>query len=295
MLLGLNTNKDMYMKRKIKKLLIKNERLCENLNRSQKFYYFGILFSLLAAFWWLTPFNDIFLAGLFSAGLLLTIAVISDILSVYKKIWGTNIGKGFILVLYAGATNLAYAISTQIINEIVKYESVKLVYATNFVAVMLIPFFIVAATFVVFFILFMFGQFYILLAVHAEQLQSSRCLRGIVPSNIEKYPYRTFLVRFIVFPSVLGFYWGIAGNVVPPYTKFIESKTQAFIYFLEAKLYSRCSLENGYRAISINDKEVIAVRKNNFEYSFEPQLCIPKLKPNKQLNEDAAKDAAPVS
>lgn len=275
------------MKRKIKKLLIKNERLCENLNRSQKFYYFGLLFSLLAVLWWLTPFNEIFLAGLFSAGLLLTFAVISDILSVYKRIWTTNIGKGFILVVYAGATNLAYALSSQIINEIVKYETVKLVYATNFVAVMLIPLFIVVATFVVFFILFIFGQFYVVLATHAEQLQSSRCLRGIVPKNIEKYPLRTFLVRLLVFPSVLGFYWSIAGNVTTPYTKFIESKTQAFIYYLEAKPYSRCSLKNGDRAISINDKELIVVRKNNSGYSFEPQLCIPKLNTNKHVQPTA--------
>lgn len=143
------------MKRAIKKFLIKNERLCENLNRSQKFYYFGILFSLLAVFWWLTPLKDIYLTALFTAAILLTFAVISDILIVYGKLWGTHIGKGFVLIFYAAATNLAYALASQLVNEVVRYESANLVYATNFVAVMLIPLFILASTFIIFFVLFM--------------------------------------------------------------------------------------------------------------------------------------------
>jgi hypothetical protein len=285
----------MNMKQNLRKFLIRNERLCENLNRSQKFYYWGVVLAALAGFWWLTPFNEIFIAALFTAGFLLTCAVISDILSIYKKIWETNIGKGFILVLYAAATNLAYALSVQFVNEIIRYESAQLTYTTNFVAVMLIPLFVVAATFIVFFILFLFGQFYVLLAALAEQLKPIRCLRGVVPSNIEKYPFRTFFVRLIAFPSVLGFYQGIAGNALPSYIEFMESSTKSFIYQLEAKKYSRCILKNGERAISISEKEVVIAKKHKNGYDFEPQLCLPRLKPNKKLNKDAAKSAAPVS
>ena len=285
----------MNMKRKLKKFLVRNERLCENLNRSQKFYYWGVLLAVLAGFWWLTPFNDIFLAALFAAGFLLTCAVISDILIVYKKIWETNIGKGLILVLYAAATNLAYALSSQLVNEVIGYESAQLTYTTNFVAVMLIPLFVVVATFIVFFVLFLFGQFYVLLAAYAEQMKSSRCLRGVVLSNIERYPFRTFLVRLVAFPSVLGFYQGIAGNALPSYIEFIELSTESFIYHLEAKPYSRCMLKSGERAITINEKEVVVAKKHKSGYDFEPQLCQPNLKPNTKLNKDAAKSAAPVS
>lgn len=285
----------MNVKRNLRKFLICNERLCENLNRSQKFYYWGVVFSVLAGFWWLTPLNDVFMAALFAAGFLLTCAVISDILSIYKKIWGTNIGKGFILVLYAAATNLAYGLSAQLVNEIIRYESAQLTYATNFVAVMLIPLFVVAATFIVFFILFLFGQFYVLMAAHAEQVKSSRCLRGVVPSSIEKYPFRTFFVRLVAFPSVLAFYQVVASNALPSYIQFMESSTKSFIYHLEAKKYSRCILRSGEKAIFISDKEVVVAKKHKDGYNFEPQLCQPKLKPNKQLNKDAAKSAAPVS
>ncbi|MEC8525036.1 MAG: hypothetical protein VXZ24_12435 [Pseudomonadota bacterium] len=111
---------------KARRLYEKNQALCGKLNRSQKFYYFGFVFGLLAAFWCVTPFSQIFLSVFIAAGLLLTCGVASDILIVYRKVWETNIGKGLILVIYAAATNFAYALSSQIVNEIVTFESSNL-------------------------------------------------------------------------------------------------------------------------------------------------------------------------
>jgi len=134
---------------KARKFYDKNQILCSKLNRSQKFYYFGFVFGLLAAFWYVTPFSKIYFSVFITAGLLLSCGVASDILIVYKKVWETNIGKGLILVIYAAATNFAYALSSQIVNEIVTFESSKLIYSINLVAVMLLPLFILAFTDVV--------------------------------------------------------------------------------------------------------------------------------------------------
>nr|WP_152029927.1 hypothetical protein [Pseudomonas sp. LPH1] len=273
---------------KARRLYEKNQALCNKLNRSQKLYYFGFIFGLLAAFWYATPFSEIFLSVFIAAGLLLTCGVASDILIVYKKVWGTNIGKGLILVIYAAATNFAYALSSQIVNEIVTFESSKLIYSTNLVAVMLLPLFVLAFTYLIFAVIFIFGQFYILIIAHAEQFKTDECLKHIIPEKIENYAFRTFLVRFFVFPSVLGFYWSISGHAMPAYGNFVEDTTKAFIYNLEAKKFSRCELSKGQKAIEINDKEIVVVEKLSEGYLFSPQICSPTLKPNKNAEKDSA-------
>lgn len=267
----------MFFKRILRKLFVQNERLCENLNRSQKLYYFGVVFLLLAGFWWLTRFTDIALAVLSLSGIFFTLAIISDIDSVYKKIWNINIGKGLILLVYAITTNLAYAIAAQFITEVVKYDPVKLVFAINFVAVLLVPLFIAAASFVIFFMFFMFGQAYMLIVVQAEHIRSSRCLKGIIPEINEQYPQSTFFIRFLVFPLLLSFYGTIAENYYPSYLKFIKSSTESFIFNFEAKQYSRCTLEDGQRALYVNEKELVVVEEVSSRYIFTATLCKPKL------------------
>ena len=279
---------------KARRLYEKNQALCGKLNRSQKFYYFGFVFGLLAAFWCVTPFSQIFLSVFIAAGLLLTCGVASDILIVYRKVWETNIGKGLILVIYAAATNFAYALSSQIVNEIVTFESSKLIYSINLVAVMLLPLFVLAFTYLVFAVIFIFGQFYMLMIAHAEQFKTDECLKHIIPEKIESYAFRTFFVRFFVFPSVLGFYWSISGHAMPAYGNFVENTTKAFIYNLEAKKFSRCKLSKGQKVIEVNDKEIVVVEKLSGGYLFSPQVCSPILTPNKKLNKDAEKNSAPV-
>jgi hypothetical protein len=283
------------VREKARQIYEKNQALCGKLNRSQKCYYFGFVFGVFALFWYFTPFTDIFKSAFIVAGLLLTCAVASDILIIYKKVWETNIGKGFVLVLYAAATNFAYALSTQVVNEILTFESSKLIYSINLVAVMLLPLFVLAFTYLAFAVIFIFGQFYMLIVAHAEQLKSDECLKSLIPEKVEPYAFRTFLVRFFVFPLVFGFYWSISGHTMPAYGSFVESTTKAFIYNLEAKKFSRCELLLGQKAIEINDKEIVVVEKLNGKYVFTPKYCSPILKPNKKLNEDAAKNAAPVS
>jgi len=119
-----------------------------------------------------------------------------------------------------------------------------------------------------------------LMIAHAEQFKTNECLKHIVPEKIESYALRTFLARFFVFPSVLGFYWSISGHAMPAYVNFVEHTTKVFIYNLEAKKFSRCELSKGQKVIEINDKEIVVVEKLNGGYFFSPQICSPKLKPN---------------
>ncbi len=265
----------------------RSQSVCSQLNRSQKFFVFGALIALFAVFWWVTPFTGIFLAALSLSGFLLVSGVISDLLYVYSKVWATTIGKSFLLLLYFLASTFAYAAASQVVNEVVQFDSSKLSYAITFVAILLVPFFLFASTYIIFAVIFIFGQLYFFFATYAEALKKDQCFKSIIPDNLESYPGRTFLARLIVYPVAVGFLWGSAGHLGPKYSTFVEDSAAAFIYHLEASKYSRCHITEGSKAIPINENEVIVVTNVDGHYRFQPEECKAKILPNKALQPSA--------
>lgn len=218
------------------------------------------------------------------SGLLFVAGVVSDLLFVYTKVWATTLGKALLLLVYALATTVAYAIAAQLVNEVVAFESSKLSNAVAFVAILLVPLFIFLSTYVLFALLFIAGQFYIVLVAHAETLKNDECFKFIIPENFERYSGRTLAARVIIYPTAIGFLWGSAGYLLPKYKDFIEGSASAFIYHLEAVKFSRCeSFHTDAKVIHVNDNEIILARRVNDEYSFTPVACVPKVLPAKSL------------
>lgn len=260
------------------KVIEKNLEICNKLNRSQKFYYFGCVSTIFTIFLCLTPFDVALKQFTILTIILISCGIVSDILGIFNKVWKTYLGKGFILVLYATATNIAYALSAIFVNELVRFETSKLIYTINFVAVLLIPLFIFVSTIFFFSIFLLFSQFQIFLIAHRESLKKSQCFDEIFPKEIEYYPYTSLAVRVFIIPIIFGIIISVAKQNLNSYLAFMESKTKLFIYMLEAKNFSRCEKKADQKAIYVNDKEVILITKNNNNYIFEAQPCVPKLK-----------------
>lgn len=255
------------------------ENICEKLNRSQLFYVAGVVFGLLAAFWYFTPFSEIFRTALWTAGILFTCALISDLLVIYQKIWGTLIGKGFLLLVYAASTNVTYAMSARVVNELVKFDASTLTYTVNLVAVLLAPLFIFFGTCAALAVILALGQFYLMVTLYSKELRQSKYFSRILPRPIEEYPGRTFIVRLLVFPSLLGMLWGFSPHLTSGYGKFIEDAAAAFIFNFEALRYSRCEVDPASRVIKVTENEIIVASHVDRNYHFEPQKCVPRIKP----------------
>lgn len=251
----------------------------EKLNRSQRFYLLGTIFGALAGFWYATPFTDIFFTVLATSGVFLAFGIVSDLLLLYKIVWETLIGKGLLLLLYAFATNLAYASSSRLVNELVKFDTSSLTYTVNLVAFLLAPAFIFIGITVVFSIVLIFGQFYLMLTVYSEQFRNSKYFGMLVPKPVESYPGKTFIIRFIAFPVVLGTLFAFGRNVMPAYSNYIEKTTAAFIFNVDSSHYSRCEILPTERAIKVNDTEIIVVSTTGEAIKFEPKKCVPIIKP----------------
>lgn len=253
--------------------------ICEKLNRSQRFYLWGFVFGGLAGFWYITPFTDIFFTAAITSGILLACGIISDLLLLYKAAWETAIGRGLLLLLLAFATNLAYSASSRLVNELVKFDTSGLTYTVNFVAFLLVPVFVFIGTSVVFAIVLVAGQFYLMLAIHSEQFRNNKCLGSLIPTSNENYPVATFFARFIAFPVVLGFLIASGSRATPAYASFIEETAGAFIFHVESAHYSRCEALPTERIIKVNDQEIITVTNVGGTIKFSPRKCTPVIKP----------------
>lgn len=227
------------------------ESTSERFNRSQLFYLVGIVFGILAAFWYLTPFHDIFRTMAWTSGLLLTCGLISDLLAIYKTVWDTIIGKGSLLLVYAASTNVAYAMAARVVNELVKFDTSTLTYTVNLVAVLLAPAFILLGICATLTVVLVLGQFYLMTTTYSKPLRKSKCLSRILPQPAEEYPGITFTVRVVVFPVVLAMLWASFPRIAPSYGKFIEETATAFIFNFEAAHYSRCEVEQNSRTIRV--------------------------------------------
>lgn len=271
----------------------KTQVLCKKLSRSQKFFLFGAAMAVFAAVFWLIQFSQASFSFVVLSGLLIISGVVSDFLSIYTRVWASALGKALILLLYALSTTVAYALAAQIVNGIVAFESSTLSNAVAFVAILLVPLFIFGSTYFLFAIIFILGQFYLILVMYSDILRNDECFKSLIPKNFENYPGRTFAARlFVIYPAAIGFTWGIGGNLLPKYDEFVEESAAAFIYHLEAVEFSRCNnIPSEDKVIHVNDQEIIVASKGTKGFDFTPLGCVPKISSNKPLNGDAASGA----
>lgn len=263
---------------RLQMLMEKHFNLCGRLNKSQKLYYFGALFAALSGIGWFIPVKGVFLVAVAIWMVLWCAAVATDILAVYQKVWDTILGKAVLLLVYALLTNFAYAIASQMVNDIVQYQSASLVYAINYVAVMLTPLFIFVSTYLTFLALLICSQIYWFFAIATELIRKHRYVAGVIPETVVNFPKATFAVRTLAFVMILSAAWGFRPYIAPRYYDFLKSSTASFIYNFEASRYSRCQLPANAKAIPVIESEIVIVEKNNDDYSFKAVKCIPILK-----------------
>lgn len=254
------------------------------LNRSQRFYVLGIyalsmlfLCKFLAVTYLEKPFAQLFL-------LLAILGILNDVLSLYKILWSTHIGKAAVLIIYAFCANIAFALASQAINSIILVETFQLPHTITFVAILTTPIFIIMGLIIAFTFSLLFFQFYLIFLKITKDLREIPELSTLFPNKMELWPIRTSIVR-IFFISIIGFMLSkYTHQLMPKYDAFLEENTSAFIYHFEAYPHSRCVLKEGEKVIPLEDEEIIiASKKIDGGYKFEHSVCTPKLTSNHSL------------
>ena len=113
----------------------------QTLTISQWFYLLAVLV-LVASYEEGQEFDDVSFFAVVLAG----IGLSRELWHLFHAIWSKTLGKGVLLVLYAGTANIAIAVSALKINIVAGVEPTPFIFTLGFTTLLLLPFWLVTAT-----------------------------------------------------------------------------------------------------------------------------------------------------
>jgi hypothetical protein len=235
-------------------------------------------FLLLIVYLLLKPFDWELKKGVIALAIIFwTMAMISDLLSLYKRAAETLLGKLIILGSFAFGANVAIAVSAQVLNHAIGVDPGQFTHTIAFTSVLLAPLLIVFLSVIVLFL--GMGLITLFFMFQALPDENSRIMmfpwyRG---RQIIRYRGVTCLVQLISLVAVFSFayQWSQDENAV--YKGFVESKTNWFLYNFEMFEKTQCRLEEGKKVAFLGDGQILVGTKEGGEISFAVQKCTPSV------------------
>ncbi|MFA6015965.1 MAG: hypothetical protein WC742_12945 [Gallionellaceae bacterium] len=252
------------------------KNIWRKINLSQKFYLLGSIFALLTCVLYIfTLSRYMFLSITVISISFLFFGVLSDLFLLYKRIWSTIIGKTILIFLVSLITNIAYAISSRIVNELVKFDTSNLTYTVNLVVFLISPILVVICLLIILSVMVIFNQIHFFYYV---KVKDNKYFEEFLSISRENYPLVTSCTRFIACFICIVSIGKLSIERMPAYTKNIENIAAKFIYEIDSSQYSRCVAPAHASVIKVNESEIIVVYKDGDIIKFDPSKCTPLIK-----------------
>jgi len=212
--------------------------------------------------------------GMLIVFLVFWIAAISfDLIVLYKKVYESVLGKGFLVVLFSLCTNLAIVLSSQLVNDIAGVDPSKFPHTIALLSILSIPFFIAAGFGILYFGLLLATP--LLLMFHTlpddkarEVLFPGYCAKPSIP-----YQKATRAIQFISLAVFCGFVFSLSQKTLKSYETFLTDTARSFLYQMEMYPKAPCSIVPGTRAAFLSDEKILVGEKNAAEIIFKVREC----------------------
>lgn len=235
-------------------------------------------FAFLVLFLILSPFDwELKKAFQFFAVAFWGMAMISDLLSLYKRTAETLLGKLFYLAAFALGANVAIAISAQVLNGLIGVDPGQFTHTIAFTSLLVAPPLVLFVSIIALFIgsaFFMVFFMFQALPDDDSRLMMFPWYRGGQPV---RYRGLTAFVQLISLIAILSYAYEWSQGENTAYTGFVESKTKWFLYSFEMFEKSQCQLEQGQRVAFLGDGQVLVGSKEGGDISFVVQQCLPSV------------------
>lgn len=161
--------------------------------------------------------------GLYLVGILAGIGMLREFLHLFHQVWQKILGKGFILVLYAGTANFALAVSAIKINAIAGIEPSPFIFTLGFTTLIMLPFWLTVATVAFFSIALICVNLWILISILLRIVR----IKIKVHWEDRSFVFFTMFLRLILIPMVIM----TLGLMIKPYAEQIELFNGAAVMF----------------------------------------------------------------
>lgn len=203
-------------------------------------------------------------------------AVISDLLSLYKKTADTLLGKLFYLATFAIGANVAIAIAAQVVNNLTGVDPGQFTHTIAFTSLLVAPPLVLFVSIIALFI----GTAFITLFFMFQTLPDDGSKLVMFPwyksdGQVIRYRGITAFVQMVSLIAILSVSYETSQDESTGYGEFIDGRAKWFLYNFEMFQKTSCQLGEGQKVAFLRDGNVLIGRLEGDEISFSVQACMP--------------------
>jgi hypothetical protein len=184
-----------------------------------------------------------------------------DLLTIYKKIYKTLLGKGFLILLLTIFTNIALALSGQVVNDITQVNPGNFPHTQTVLAILMIPMLVIVLGAFLYFVMLIFSP--LLLIFHISDNDFKRFFIPWYSASTEiKYLKITRAVQTTSIIIFFGLIYSLSHKIDEKYTVFVSNSARFLLYNFEMYSKAPCVIENGVKIAFIEEDKILVARRN---------------------------------
>lgn len=196
-----------------------------------------------------------------------------DLMALYKKVYESLLGKGFLVVLLSLCTNLAIVLSSQLVNDIAGVDPSKFPHTIALLSILSIPFFIAAGFGILYFGLLLATPLLLMFHTLPDDRAREVLIPGYCASLSIPYQKTTRAIQFISLSIFCGFVFTLSQKVSRSYETFLTDTARSFLYQMEMYPKAPCNIVPGSRAAFLDDEKILVGEKNSAGIVFKVREC----------------------
>lgn len=200
-------------------------------------------------------------------------AIGCDLIAVYKKVYESILGKGFLVVLLSLCTNFAIVLSSQLVNDIAGVDPSKFPHTIALLSILSIPFFVGAGFGILYFGLLLATPLLLMFHTLPDDKAREVLIPGYCANPSIPYLKTTRAIQFISLAVFCGLVFTLAQKVSRSYESFLTDTARSFLYQLEMYPKAPCSIVPGSRAAFLSDEKILVGVKNSAGIVFNVREC----------------------
>lgn len=200
-------------------------------------------------------------------------AVVFDLVVLHKRIYETVLGKALLVLLFGICTNVAIAVSSQLVNDIAGVDPSKFPKTVALLSILSIPGFIAAGFSILYFLSIIATPLIFMFQAIPDDKAKEVLFPGYSVTKIIPHQKITRVVQLISFAVFSGFVYSLSQKIMQSYETYATDVARSFLYELEMYRKAPCKFEQGTRVAFISDELVLVGTKKPAGVEFNVREC----------------------
>jgi len=202
-------------------------------------------------------------------------AISYDLLTTYKKIYETLVGKAVLLLLLTIFTNVAIGLSAQVVNDITGVNPSSFPHTQVILAVLIIPLLVVGIGAFLYFAILILSPLILMFHIFDEDFKRF-LIPGYSMTNKIHYLKITRIVQVVSLIIFLGLIYSSSQKIADNYSTFVSDSARFLVYNLEMYTKVPCAIEGVGKIAFIADDKILVGIKSKSETVFKLAECTTK-------------------